>query len=682
MKHATLDDCRFHVEGNGAEIVLGNSRIRRVWRLSGGILRSVSVRDEATGLEHGRDDGSAPNAFLYQGYLPVIPHRKLYHPLRLASASARVVPRSIFSGAHLEAVLRFVEPQQGLSIRLIHWIFTGVPAIRSVMEVQAENHVKGHFYPANPLRACEALPLAQRLTRFEAHEFRCRTDVNVGSLRTVRRGAIAGVARPCDGNIVLLEDGRGRGMFVLKEHPPRDEQRPEVSEDFRIGEGMLLAMGWGLMPWEFSPDRHRRSYGWTVGVYEGGTFGAARALREYQDARYVPDTSRDGQFMVNCFGNGRWGKGLTERFLRRDVAAAAAVGIPIYQADDGWQQGHRLGNLERVRQNLILPADAWRFRKDRFPRGLAPVTLLARRLGMRLGLWYSPDLHRQYRRWREEADCLLDLWRKSGVEFFKIDTVQLRCKDADERLEALLKAVRRESRGRVSFNLDITTGWRWGYFQFAEYGNFFLENRMTRDQTYRPWQTLRNLWQLSLFVPTRQLQIEIPDVSKDAAGYSRRDPTRPEVAGQAYAAAVALFASPLFWGEVKGLPRAGQDEMRAVAGLWRRLHREILEGSVFPIGSEPDGRSFTGFQAARRGNRGLAIFYRECNPSARHAFVLRDVCPGRYRVTPLWPEGEARTVRFGREARLTIGFDRPHDFRVVRYEPFPQEGREGLEGIA
>lgn len=677
-----LDDCRFSV--GGGRIVLENARIRRVWALEAGVLHPVSVEDPVAGLEHGRRKTPPENAFQYQGYVPIKIEGLVHHPMRLAAARARAVRRSISSGPYLEARLHFLEPLQGLSIRWIHRVFPGVPAIRSILEVRAENFPRGPFWIDDPRRAVEALPIAPALAAFEVHEFLCRTDNHHGPLRITRSGRIPGAGVSRDGNLAILSRPDGRGLFVLKESPPREEQRPEVPCDFRIGAGMVYAMGWGILPGEFSRERHRRSYGWTVGVFSGGTEGAARAIRACQDARYPRIAARDDQCMANPWGNDRRGEGMTERFLREEIGACARLGIPICQPDDGWQKGHPFGHARRVGENLVCPPDAWTFRRDRFPRGLAPVVREARRHGVRLGLWFSPDVHRQFATWREEARVLLGLWRRFGIDVFKIDTVLLRSLDADENMDALLRTVFEESRGRVTFNLDITAGLRWGYFRNTEFGNYFLENRYVQWGNYWPWRTLRNLWQLSLFVPTRKLQIEICDVERpprmpapgerkipgrEGRTYSPRDPTRPAAAGQAYAAAVALFANPLVWAEAKGFSPAGRAALAPVMGLWRRIHGEVLSGQVWPIGDEPDGFSFPGFQSVGGGGRGVAVLYREYNKTARHAFSLRDVPPGRYRITPVWPEGDPSVVRLGRDPRLVVDFDHPHDARVVRYEP-------------
>lgn len=666
MERGQLDDCRLSVRGS--EISLGNDRIRRVWRISAGIVRPVALEDPATGRNHlGRAAGPTP-AFLYSGYLPVAEHPLRFHPMGLVRAGARAVRRSLLAGPHLLASLEFEDPSQGLSIRMEHMVFPGVPVVRSVLWVRADHSPRGPFFAPGLVRAVDVLPLAPGLSRWATHEFLARTDAHHEGLRRRRAGGIPRGPQTVEGNVAILERPDGSGFFVLREHPPREDQRPEVDGGFRMGDGELRVLGWGIAPWEFRHDRYRKTYGWAVGVFSGGADGAIRAIKAYQDARYVRIPERDDQFMANPWGSPRCSRAMSERFVHREIRAAASLGIPIYQPDAGWQKWHEPRYANRVAWNLALPRDGWEFHPRRFPRGFAPVARGARALGVRLGLWYSPDLHRQFRTWREEAARLLALGRRFGIRIFKIDTVRLRSKDGEENLERLLRAVFEGSQGRVSFNLDLTAAFRWGYFQLLEYGNVFLENRYTHWGNYWPWRTLRNLWLLSPFVPTRKLQIEVPDVETGTRFYAGWDPTRPAAAGQAYAAAVALFACPLFWGESSALSPRGQAALAPLVALWRRIRGDVLSGQVWPIGDEPDGRSFPGFQSIGLDGRGVAIFYREHNPRSRHEYVLRDVPPGRYRVTPLRPEGEGTVLRVGQEARIVVPFDRPHDARVVRYE--------------
>ncbi|MEK7270071.1 MAG: hypothetical protein AAB215_03910 [Planctomycetota bacterium] len=669
MEIGRFEDCR--VASSGARIVVENARIRRVWRLHRGRLQAASVEDRASGADHARVADDAGHAFEYRGLFPANTDPLLWHPLRLSSVRARVVKPATLEAAHLEASVLLEDSLQGLSIRMIHRVFPGTPAIRSSIEIRAENYPRGPFLADDPMRAVEALALAQGLRAFEVVDLIAKTDRHHDGLRVLREGRVPTDPAGFDGCIAILKGPDGRGMFVLKEGPPAEERRAEVPCDFRIGAGFLRVLGWGIAPHEFCPDRDRASYGWSVGVFEGGREGAVRAIRETLDARFPRNPSRDDQFMANPWGANKRGEGMTEAFLKREIRACASLGIPAYQPDAGWETGHPRSHAHRVLGNLVLPDDAWTFRKSNFPRGFEPVAREARDLGVRLGLWFSPDLHRQYRTWREEADILLDLWRRHGIDAFKIDTVLLRSKDADENLDAFCRRVLEESRGRATLNLDITAGQRWGYFRALDCGNLFLENRYTQWGNYWPWKTLRHLWQLAEFVPTRKLQIEILDTETGAGKYDRKDPTRPAAAGQDYAAAVALFANPLFWGEPSSLSAKGRASIARMTALWKSVKDEVLSGTVWPVGEEPSGRGFPGFQSAGSDGRGIAIFYREAARAAKASFDLRVLDPGRYRIEPVWPPGPPRFVRFGRQPRLEIEFARPHDFRIVRYARLP-----------
>lgn len=633
-----FEDCAF--EARGDRIVLENSRIRRVYLLRDGVLTTASL----AGLPGPRE---AP-AFCYTGYIPVPIRKPKLHPFRIDAVRARAVRDSF-----LEAAIDLQDPLQGLSIRIAWRLFPGVAAIRTHLEVRAEHAPRCDFDSIEVRHVLDTIPAP--FDSLAVHRFYGRTDLKRECRKTVSLAAPA-ARRRFEGNLAVLQDRDGRGLFVLKEHPPFDEQRREVPCDFEIGGGIAEIHGWGLRPWEILPDRHRATYGWVVGSFDGGDDGMVRALKAYQNARYPRNPRRDDQLMANPWGDGRCATRMTERYLVEDLRACAGMGIPIYQPDDGWQEGHPSGHRAHVVENLVLPGNAWRFRRRTLPRGFGPVAREAKRLGVRLGLWFSPGTHREFRNWREHADLLLSLHRRFGIETFKLDTAWIRTKDGEERFEALCRAL---VRGGVALNLDVTQGPRWGYFRMLEYGNLFLENRFVHNPAlpYRPEETLRNLWDLAPFVPTRKLQIEVPRVRQD----------------QGYAMAVAMFANPLIWAEPKRFARGARREIASLVRRWKEIKGDVFSGDVVPIGERPDGRSFTGFQSIGRDGSATAILFRERSRAASHEFLLRGLRPGPYLL-------DGRPYRVGREARLAVRFDRPNDFRIVRIEPADRARRAGEPG--
>ena len=80
---------------------------------------------------------------------------------------------------------------------------------------------------------------------------------------------------------------------------------------------------------------------------------------------------------------------------------------------------------------------------------------------------------------------------------------------------------------QVVFDVDATANSRGGYHYLNKYGNIFLENRYTDWGKYYPHWTLRNLWQLSAYVPPELLQVEFLNKWRNPGKYPAGDSLAP-----------------------------------------------------------------------------------------------------------------------------------------------------------
>ena len=84
-----------------------------------------------------------------------------------------------------------------------------------------------------------------------------------------------------------------------------------------------------------------------------------------------------------------------------------------------------------------------------------------------------------------------------------------------------------------------------------------------------------------------------------------------------------MMAQPLAWFEATGLTK----EAFAIAPLvhtYREYQERIHAGQIFPIGEEPSGTGWTGFQSLR-GDEGYLIVYREHNDRSETRLKLWNV---------------------------------------------------------
>ena len=218
---------------------------------------------------------------------------------------------------------------------------------------------------------------------------------------------------------------------------------------------------------------------------------------------------------------------------------------------------------------------------------------------------------------------------------------------------------------RAVFNLDATAGRRGGYHTFNRYGNIFLENRYTDWQNYYPYWTLRNLWRLSKYVPAERLQIEFLNKWRNAAKYAG-DPFGPANYRFDYLFATTMAAQPLAWMEAGNLPEEAFALGETVA-RYRAVQEDFHRGVILPVGDEPSGRSWTGFQSAGEG-RGYLLVLREHTPERRTMLRTWLDEGTRVRLTPVVGHGKPSVQTVGRGGVIAAELPAPNDYAMYRYE--------------
>ena len=262
--------------------------------------------------------------------------------------------------------------------------------------------------------------------------------------------------------------------------------------------------------------------------------------------------------------------------------------------------------------------------------------------------------------------CRMDITNRRPIRIFKIDGLQIACKQAEENLRRLFDRVKAESAGAVLFNLDATAGRRAGYHYFTEYGNVFLENRYTDWGNYYPYQTLRNLWMLSAYVPPQRLQIEFLNPWRNAGKYPAGDKLSPSHYSFEYLAAITFAAQPLAWMEASNLP----EEAFAAGKLlkdYRAVMGDIHSGTILPIGDEPSGHSWTGFQSILSDREGYLLVYRENNPSPKASISTYLPAGCRVALTPVAGQGSRTKLKAGDAGQLSLTLKEENSFVIYKY---------------
>ncbi len=670
MAH-TWRDCYAVLDGTVLKV--GNDAFERAWDLGDGAPRALSVLDRARGREWVRP-APYPDAI-----------RRADLPLRGAPRVALETAPDDAGGLAEEHLLVSVAlTYEGAGLTWRHQVWPGFPVVLSQLVVRRTGAAPPldpepffdsgdlHLHPADD--RLDFFGLAPLHLGWESAAFYARSD-HRDTLVRERRGATypkEAIREP--GHWLHLADRvQAGGLLAVKLAPPPDEQLQYPGHDFVLSGRTLAITGMGLPANELAGGEAWPTYLSGVGVTDGTRDQAIDLFHALDGRRIRPNPARHFAVLSNTWGDGNGTKRINDAMMVEEIRAGAALGLTHCQMDAGWQQGNIAGlNVEELRPKGTygIDPDFWAVHRERFPHGLAPLAALAREAGVALGFWFVPDAANEYAHWRRDADVVLGLWRAHGLRAVKIDGVSIHTKVGETRFMAFLRALHADSGGALSVQFDITGGRarRLGHFYGAEFtASLFVENRYARDGSYFPHRTLRALWLLSRFIPSRRLQMEFvnPQTLREIYG---DDPLAPAAFGAAYACAAVLFANPLCWMETGRLAPADRRVLSRLIRAYLPHQQAILMGRVYPVGEEPTGRSWTGFQSVTGDRQGYLIVFREWTDRVAGRFVLRGVAPGaRLACSTIAGAGRVRALRVGPDGAVTVRLATPRSFAMLRY---------------
>lgn len=521
----------------------------------------------------------------------------------------------------------------------------------------------------------DAFPLAPVHCKWKSVSFVDRTD-DYDNLAHTDHGIISRrESRYVKGNLLFVEDTLDQeGLILVKEGPTPLAYQGTMKSDFYMKGNNIFTTGWGFGAEEMGETDVLTAYGSSVILWEGGEEEAGQALHEYHEAVHVFQPQKDAFIMSNTWGDQSCDGRIGEQFLMEELKAASRLGVTLYQIDDGWQKGTTSNSVNPggVWGSGYYDADPdfWTVNPVRLPNGLEPIAELAHSLGVRLGLWFSPDSTDNFKNWQRDVETLVELHQKYGIAAFKMDGVKFTSKIGEEHLTCLLREVLQKTKGQVFFNMDVTAETRSGYFGRIHYGTLFVENRFTGVfgawPNYYPYRTLRNLWMLAAYFPSRRLQMEFLNVAHNRELYED-DILAPACGGLEYSFAVTLCANPLAWMELTGLSEEGKEILAGLLKKYRTFQEDLLRCRIVPIGEEPDGVAWSGFQAMGPDGTGYLQIIRELNEKESHRFRLHGIAGCRLKLEGLMGCTEQMQVEVDEEGRAVFSLKAPVSYAVYRY---------------
>ena len=656
-------------------LTMGNARIVRSFDWNDGALVGRTLEDAQAGRTWTLAGGS-PDM-----HLPGVEEAA-----RGGRLAIHQVPATATRPAHLQAVIS--ANAGGLQTRQTCEVTPGVPAIRCALALKGAAPERWRHADAGAGEAgietgevaaadgffVDRLALPGAHWQARAVRFVPRTDDN-DNLVLQEQAWLFRQDLALTGNVLgFSEGGSGAQVFVLREAPADRDQVGWPGADARARIGDVRVSGSGFLASDLSAQRWSEAYATVVGVAGPGDTALQLALRAHQETRRDYRPGRDAMVLSNTWGDRSRDSRMTEAFMLAEIEAAARLGVTHVQLDDGWQAGLSRNSANRAGQRWEdWSAEDWQPHPQRFPRGLAPVAAAARERGVAIGLWFNPSRVDDYAAWERDARILVDAWRRHGVAAVKIDGIEVPSQAAARNLRAMLERVQGASGGGLVFNVDVTAGRRPGYHAMTEYGNLFLENRYTDWGNYYPHRTLRNLWMLAGWMPPQFLQIEVLNPRRNRARYAADDPLAPDNVPLDYAFAATMAAQPLLWMELSGLAPADADTLRAAIAGYGGFRHDWHAGRILPIGQEPSGAAWTGFQSiGGDGRSGIVIVFREpLNREPGALLATRLPANARVAFEPVMGDTRAFTATVAADGGVAFRHAEAGRFSVYRYRLQP-----------
>jgi alpha-galactosidase len=473
-------DC--YTEWSETEIIVGNALVERKWTVRDGLLIAISLRDKTSNTEWLRQPGRQPAP--YPNAEPANEKRTLAFTTdkrKLSPVEEEcLLVKLVASGAKNTFTYQFqIFPKSaGVNLRFSGGDSPVSPTVENKETQKPDGLEQANMAkpdPKKPIQALEDLMLAPQHLRYTQVELKDQTDHH-DELVFEREWLPLNDNFEVACNVFHVENPlNGNGLIFLKVGPLPHARPVKSPWDIRVaGEGRRLTfVGSG--------------YPWTVVPYQQGRAGRIAGMQDFQRCLRQYQPQRDGMFLSNTWGDRNRDSRISEEFLLKEVEAGARLGVDVVQVDDGWQKG-KTGNsaFGKGAWGNFRSADPefWKPHPERFPKGLKPLVDAAKQKGMKFGLWFGPDAENDMANWEKDADMLLSAFDKEGVEYVKIDAVEMTSPAAEVNLDKFYNKVLEKTQGRVVFDADATAGLRPGYFGSIHVGPIFLENRYTDWKRY------------------------------------------------------------------------------------------------------------------------------------------------------------------------------------------------------
>ena len=163
-----------------------------------------------------------------------------------------------------------------------------------------------------------------------------------------------------------------------------------------------------------------------------------------------------------------------------------------------------------------------------------------------------------------------------------------------------------------------------------------------------------------------RFQIEFLNPWRNPDKYPYGDRFAPSNYSFDYIASISFAAQPLAWMEASNLP----EEAFATGTLlkdWLALAPDLHKGTILPVGEEPSGRSWTGFQSVTDTGHGYLIVYREDTAEARSSVKTWLPKGSRVQLNALLGDGKSYRAKVDANGCIPVRLASANSFALYEY---------------
>lgn len=652
-----------HAQTTGNLLRVSTGRIQRTWELTEHGLRTVGMTDLRTQNQWADMQKKYNCDWQFPG---------IRRSGRLVSLTATPSNDEGFTSDHLKVAAAFEYKADNLLVQYVIWVYPGSEGLRTQCRAklicQASADSPGD---SDGEGITDSLPVSLKNRTLHSIGYYAGTqNRNTHDLEILKQEKQAD--SPQQGQVdwasIVAVRQASSGLIMVKESH-KCVNTPKMGANTgrftwnRLG---LRNTGTGWYVKDLTADRYRDCWATWMIFYQGNDDDMTLALKVYDRLRYPIDPQRDIYILANTWGSGE-GMRPSRMQAREDnimveIDSQADLGIDVQQIDDGWQ-GHDFKNWRPIKSWPLKSDDGIYslYKSDTYPvypNGWGKVRKYAQQKGIKLGLWAAIKI---------SADDLVWNYEHGDFRYYKLDYAHLPTMSQVENLMGKARKLILHSGHKVRINWDVTErNPRVGYFFGRQYGNIYLANRKPRwpaNVVYKPYLVLRDAWQLSDYLNLNKFQITIQNVD-------RADPEISDAHLHAhdYCLAQTLMGSPIFFQETRYYNKAARDVLRPLISLYKQHRDEMYRGYVFPIGEEPDNKSWSGFQNHNPDSRTgyLTILRQLHNQQKQNAIALKFLAGKKIKITNLQTQ-TSRTVKVPVNGKVNFTIDNAPGYLFLKY---------------